>query len=86
MAAALTACSPDTKLKDLSNATMAVKLSPSTLTIYVHPRDERASTGGDRERKLSTNARAWFNGLPLKRLTGIYAFGSLTTIATASSS
>jgi hypothetical protein len=57
---------------------LGLNLSPSNMALYVHP---HASTKGGTKsdlRKLSTNAKASFNGRPLKRLTGIYAMGDLT--------
>ena len=85
--AALAACSADTQLKELSDATLVVEVRPSDmgpaaapmLSLFLFP-NEKAHGSSERHerRKLSTHAKASFNGQPLKRLIGTYAFGDLT--------
>jgi hypothetical protein len=74
----LGACSPNTRLEDLRGAALALKLSASSVSLYVYP--PAHSNGGTKAelRKISTSAKASFNGQPLKRLAGIYAMGDLT--------
>jgi hypothetical protein len=73
----LGACSPNTRLEDLRGAALALKLSASSVSLYIHP--PAHSKGGTKAelRKISTSAKASFNGQPLKRLVGIYAVGDL---------
>jgi hypothetical protein len=75
------ACTPQTQLKDLSGGVLALSFVDSRLTVYVHPPAKRPGSDEPRRNecpKLAMNIKASFNGVPLKRLTGIYAFGSLT--------
>jgi hypothetical protein len=85
LTALLVACAPDTRLEELRGATLAFKLSANEFqpaphfSLFVWPEvrgdGERKHDG---RRKLSTSAKASFNGQPLKRLTGIYAMGDLS--------
>lgn len=75
------ACTPQTQLKDLSGGELALSFVESTLIVYIHPAAKRPRPDEPRRTecaKLSMNIKASFNGVPLKRLTGIYAFGDLT--------
>jgi hypothetical protein len=91
--APLLACTPQTHLKDLSGGELALSFVDDVgevdggvgprarLIVYIHP--DRKRPGPDEPQrpecpKLSMNIKASFNGVPLKRLTGIYAFGDLT--------
>lgn len=74
----LGACSPNTRLEDLRGSALALKLSASSVSLYVDPHAQ--SKGGTKAelRKISTSAKASFNGQPLKRLAGTYAVGDLS--------
>jgi hypothetical protein len=79
--APLAACTPQTELKDLSGGALALSFVDSRLIVYVHPPAKRPGPDEPRRNecpKLAMNIKASFNGVPLKRLTGIYASGDLT--------
>src|SRR5437762_2973815 len=91
--APLVACTPQTRLKDLSGGELALSFVDDVgevdsgagprarLIVYIHPPAKRPAPDEPRRSecpKLSMNIKASFNGVSLKRLTGIYAFGDLT--------
>lgn len=79
--AGLVACTPQTQLKDLGDAQLTITFSESKLAVCILPPAKPSADDENRKAgcsKLSMSITASFNGMPLERLTGIYAFGDLT--------
>jgi hypothetical protein len=70
---ALTGCSTSTRVADMAGGSLSLDLSPTAVWLIVDPGEpEQRWPRTGTCKKLSTKARATYNGLPLKRLSGVY--------------